>query len=87
VLIGSTDFGADAYVGSGAYGNKEIFYQMARLMGSQKVPSGLDWKKFESEALSITAGEARTWTVVISVIVPLIVSAIGFSVWSKRRHL
>jgi len=87
VLIGSTDFGADAYVGSGAYGNKEIFYQMARLMGSQKVPSGLDWKKFETQALSITAGEARTWTVIIAVIVPLIASGVGFAVWSKRRHL
>lgn len=87
VLIGSTEFGADAYVGTGAYGNKEIFYQMARLMGSQKVPSGLDWKKFESQALNITAGEARTWTVVISVIVPLIVGIVGFAVWSKRRHL
>ena len=87
VLIGSTEFGADAYVGSGAYGNKEMFYQMARLMGSQKVPSGLDWKKFESEALNITAGEARTWTVIIAVIVPLVAAAVGFSVWSKRRHL
>ena len=87
VLIGSTEFGADAYVSTGAYGNKEIFYQMARLMGSQKVPSGLDWKKFESEALNITAGEARTWTVIIAVIVPLAVAIVGIAVWSKRRHL
>ncbi len=86
VLIGSTQIASDSFVGTGSYGNKEIFYQLARLMGSQNVPNGLEFKKFATQALDITAGEARAWTIVVSVIVPLAVGAVGFYVWRKRRH-
>ena len=86
VLIGSTDFGGDDYV-NGIYGNNEVFYSLARIMGSKRVPNGLEFKKLFDQTLTIEQSTAETLTIALSAIGPLFVAIIGFIVFLKRRHL
>ncbi|OGO91493.1 MAG: hypothetical protein A2Y17_05950 [Clostridiales bacterium GWF2_38_85] len=86
VLIGSTDLGADNYV-TGQYGNKEVFYSLARIMGSERVPNGLEFKRFYDQGLTIDQSTAETLTIVLCAVGPLFVAIIGFIVFLKRRHL
>lgn len=85
-LSGSTDFISDSYINE-RFGNKEIMYSLARMMGSRRVPNGLDFKILFDEALTIDQTTAETLTIVLSVVAPTIVAIIGFAVFLKRRHL
>ena len=41
---------------------------------------------FIDEGLDITTGEARGWTVSVTLVAPAAVFAVALVVWARRRH-
>lgn len=44
-------------------------------------------KLISQKVLSVTAGQAKTISVILIAILPILIMACGFIVWSRRRHL
>lgn len=74
------------YIGQKAYGNSDVVFAMMRQMGRNQVPVDLKYKLFDNEALTITTSEATKWTVVLTVVLPLIFLVAGIAVWLRRKH-
>lgn len=88
VLAGGTSLFSDAkYLESNAYGNKDILSSVMKALGKEKVPIDLDFKVFDDNSLDITTAEATKWTIVYTLLLPIIVSGLGVAVWLRRRHL
>ena len=87
MVTGSTDFALDSYLHSNAYGNSEILYAAMRIMGKSTVPSNLEHKYLVNDSLDITAEAANNWTIATTVVIPLIVFAVGIYVQIRRKHL
>ena len=87
MVTGSTAFADDSYLHSNAYANSEILYAAMRVMGKETVPTNIDHKYFENEALDITTEVANNWTLAVTVIAPIIVFAIGIVIQIRRKHL
>lgn len=87
MVCGSMDFASDDYLYKNAFANSDILYSTMRAMGKKTVPFNLDYKWFEDNSLDITANQANAWTVVITVVIPLIVLAVGAVVSIRRKHL
>ena len=83
--VGSTQFASDQAL-KPSYANSYILYTMIREMGKTQVPIELDLKVFESNALSITTGEARAWTWVTVMIIPVFIAISGIVVYIRRKH-
>lgn len=88
VLAGGTSlFGDSTYINSNTYGNKDILYAAMKALGKEKVPADLDFKVFEDQTLDLTTAEATRWTIVFTLVLPLIAAAAGVVVFVRRRHL
>ena len=87
MVTGSTAFADDAYLHSSAYANSEILYSAMRVMGKETVPTNIDHKYLEDESLDITTEVANNWTLIVSVIAPLIVFTVGVVIQIRRKHL
>ena len=87
MVTGSTAFADDSYLHSNAYANSEILYAAMRVMGKETVPTNIDHKYFENEALDITTEVANNWTLAVTVIAPIIVFTIGIVIQIRRKHL
>ena len=86
MLVGSTDFGSDAYV-TNTYGNRSIIYSATRNMATDRVIPDIDIKRFEETALTLTTEQAEKLTWFVTLTFPLIIICIGFAVFVRRRHL
>ncbi|MBO5274185.1 MAG: Gldg family protein [Clostridia bacterium] len=84
---GTTDFCAEEYMSGSTYGNREIIYGAMKAMGKEKVPSTIDPKLFEDNALDIEIDEANRWTIVLVTVLPGIAFLGCAVVWLRRRHL
>ncbi len=87
MVTGSTDFALDSYLHSSAYANSEILYSAMRFMGKETVPTNISHKYLEDESLDITTEAANNWTLAVTVILPVIVFAVGVVIQIRRRHL
>lgn len=87
VMVTSAGYASDEYIASGSYGNRNILFALSRAMGVVSVPMDIDFKVFSSERLSITALEARTWTIVMAAVIPVGILAAGGVVYFKRKRL
>lgn len=84
-LLGSTDFlSANGLVSQ--YANRDLLESVLRIANTVQEYAAIKEVKFVSEALDITTGQARTWTVVVTFVVPLAVFSVAAVVWIKRRH-
>ena len=86
MLVGSTDFGSDAYV-TNTYGNRSIIYSATRNMATDRVIPDIDIKRFEETALTLTTEQAEKLTWFVTLTFPLVIICIGFAVFVRRRHL
>ncbi len=84
-LISSTDFLADRYLNR-SYGNRDLFESILRKANTIQEYTGVEEVFFVDEGLDITTGEARGWTVAVTLIAPAIIFAVALTVWAKRRH-
>ena len=58
-----------------------------RFMGKETVPTNIAHKYLEDESLEITTEAANNWTLAVTVIMPVIVFAIGVVIQIRRKHL
>lgn len=85
-LCGSTEFVSNASL-SAQYGNREVIEAAARMMATERVSPDIDYKVFADTALSLETGEAKTLSVIVIAVAPLIILVLGVGVYIKRRHL
>jgi len=85
-LCGSTQFVSDECL-TAQYGNREVIESAARMMSTERVSPNIDYKVFADTALALETGEAKTLSVIVIAVAPLIVLVIGVGVYIKRRHL
>lgn len=85
-LCGSTEFVSNESL-TAQYGNREVIEAAARMMSTQRVSPDIDYKVFADTALALETGEAKTLSVFVIAVAPLIVLVVGVGVHIKRRHL
>lgn len=78
--------GYEKYLGSSVYGNRDILYMLAKQMGKELVPLGIDMKPFESEELTISTEAAYVWTVILVGVMPCAVLTVGAVVCFRRKR-
>ncbi len=84
-LLGSTDFlSAKGMVSQ--YANRDLLESVLRVANTVQEYAAIKDVKFVSEALDITTGQARLWTIVVTFVVPLVVFTAAAVVWARRRH-
>lgn len=85
VALGSADFLSSEYEGSCA--NRSIMYALLNLMwDSVTTFEGIDYKEFDSSALTVSTSAASAWTIVCVVVLPVLVAGLGVYVYIRRRH-
>ena len=85
VALGSADFLSSEYEGSCA--NRSIMYALLNLMwDSVTTFEGIDYKEFDSSALTVSTSAASAWTIVCVVVIPILVAGFGVYVYIRRRH-
>lgn len=84
-LLGSTEFLSSDYL-TASYSNRALFENMLRKVNTEQSAVMIDPIYFVTESLEITTGEARTWTVIVTVLAPLVIFTLAAVVWIKRRH-
>lgn len=87
LVAGTSSFTDDKYIGSGTYGNRDVIFTAMQAFGKKNVPINLNFKVFDPEGLDITTAEANRWTVILAVVLPVIVFAIGGVVYFRRKRL
>lgn len=84
-LVGSTSFLSSSFLTS-SYSNRALFESILRKASTDQVPVVIEPISFVTESLEITTGEARGWTVAVTLIAPAAIFAAAAVVWLKRRH-
>ncbi len=87
LAAGTSSFADDQYIGSRAYGNRDIIFNVMKNFSKKTVPLDLNFKVFESNELSLTKGEANRWTAFCTLFLPLVVVGVGVFVYVRRRYL
>ncbi len=87
LAAGTAAFADDKYIGSRAYGNRDIIFNAMKNFGKKTVPLELDFKVFESTELSISKGDANRWTVFCTLFLPAVIAGVGIYVYARRRYL
>lgn len=77
-----TDDSTDYYVSGG---NSAVFMASLSWMAENPVSLSILSKQLQVEALTVTAGQQSLWAAVATVVLPLAVLAIGFTIWFRRR--
>ncbi|MBQ3196389.1 MAG: Gldg family protein [Clostridia bacterium] len=84
-LFGSTEFLASDYINT-RYSNRALLESILRKANTVQEYVAIDEVYFVDEALEITTGDARAWTVIVTLLAPAVIFAVAAVVWLKRRH-
>ena len=84
-LIGSTEFLSTEYINA-AYSNRALLESILRKANTVQEYVAIEAIEFVDEGLEITTGEARKWTIVVTLLAPAVIFAIATVVWLRRRH-
>lgn len=87
LACGSTGFLGSALLQSNVYGNSDVMLSAMRAMGKEFIPVGLESKMFVSTNIeSLTTAEANRYTVLLTVLPPVVVFGIGIFVLVRRKY-
>ncbi len=87
IACGSTDFVAQTLMESNAYGNTDLLLSALRTVGQEPVPVGIRFKPFADKTIdTITTAEATQYTVVLTVIPPVLALAAGIIIIVRRKN-
>lgn len=85
VALSSADFLSSEY--ESACANRSIMFALLNLMWDNVVSfEGIDFKEFDSSALTVSTAAANTWTILCVVVLPILVAGCGVYVYIRRRH-
>jgi hypothetical protein len=86
-VISSVDFSAEEFLQSAVYGNGDAVLHTLKNLGKENVPEGLTIKPFESTDIStVTTADMLRWTLVLSILPAVIVTATAVTVLVRRRR-
>ena len=86
MAAGSPTFGSNNYLVSNAYGNSDIIYSAMKFVGRDGILAELDMKPFDDTTLTITTAKANAMTAQMTLILPVVISAVGVVVIVRRKH-
>lgn len=87
LACGSTAYATEKYLKSAVYGNANVLMAATTLMGREVVPVGIDFKPFDNLDISdITDAEANSYTLLLTLIPPVIVIGVGIVVLVRRKY-
>ncbi len=88
LAAGTSTFADDAFL-KNTYGNRDLMFYIMRVFGKKAAPfDSYEWiKPFDDTTLTASAGQANRMTVVLVAIIPVIVFAVGYGVYRRRRFL
>ncbi len=85
-VCGTSDFCAEEFLSSNAFGNADVLYAIMKVMGKEVVPADIDLRLFEDKSLVVTNTQARVWTVCLTAVLPAAVIAVGAVVYVRRKR-
>lgn len=85
VVSASTDFASSPYVNT-SFANRQLIQAILRVSNTTQVSPDIPYKELTSEALTLTSEQARTWTIVVTCVAPIIIFGIAAIIWVKRRN-
>lgn len=83
LVCGSADF--MNYVSEQSFSNADILKSAFAAMGNTNVVTGISYKVVEDTAITVTQENFKNYTVMLSVLIPLIIAIIGTVVYIKRK--
>lgn len=87
LACGSTDFVSQELMESNAYGNTDLLLSALRTMGQEPVPVGITFKAFADMTIdTITTAESTQYTVILTVIPPVVALIAGIFVIVRRKN-
>ena len=84
-LFASTDFLSSDYINT-RYSNRALLESVLRKANTVQEYVAIEEVYFVDEALEITTGEARAWTIIVTLLAPVAIFAVATVVWIRRRH-
>lgn len=86
LAAGTSKFADDKYLNGNVYGNGDILYEAMRAFCKKVVPVDLDFKVYDDNTLTVTNGEAMTWTVILVAAAPVICAVVGGIICFRRKR-
>lgn len=86
VYCPSSGFASDEALQSQAYPNQDIILSLVHSMTSAQTTVEIDFKAFANYDLDITERQAKTATVILSVVLPICVIAVGAVLLIRRKR-
>ena len=86
VYCPSSGFASDVALQNQAYPNQDIILSLVHAMTSLQTTVNIDFKTFVNYDLDITERQAKTSTVILSIVLPLIVIAVGSVLIFRRKR-
>ena len=74
------------YVTSSVFANRGILNVLITRIPLLKIPVDLDYKSLENYTLSVDDSQVRAWTVVLAVVIPTVVLAVGTVAVVRRKR-
>ena len=86
VYCPSSGFASDSALQNQAYPNSDIVLSLVHAMTSAQTTVEIDYKAFANYDLDITESQAKTATVLISIVLPIIAIAVGTVIIFRRKR-
>ncbi|MCF0228199.1 MAG: GldG family protein [Parasporobacterium sp.] len=86
IVSGSSEAFASSSLSNTSIANAEYWIQMLNSITERGSSVSITAKSLEGNTLTITRGEAKTWSIILCVVLPLGIMAIGISVYLRRRY-
>lgn len=86
-VLSSCEFATETFLQSAVYGNADVICAELEFQGRENTPIGLALKPFEQTEIStVTTRQMLTWTLCLSLIPAVTVTAVAIGVLLKRRR-
>lgn len=86
VYCPSSGFASDEALQNQAYPNSDIVLSLVHSMSSAQTPVEIDYKAFANYDLDITEAQAKSATVALAVVLPVIAIAVGGVIMFRRKR-
>ncbi len=86
VVFGSGNIAAEDFIATNQYGNRSVILNsISHLSGAETNTLAIPTRNLSEEHVTIEEGDRIFFTVLLVVLLPLALLAVGFVIWYKRR--